>query len=314
MALFSPVPPRQPLFTPARSAEPGLFTAPLFTSGPATGATAQPLPAPAQPPPAPPSMGLPLKFAHALQSFLAEEASLYAEGADPVEARQLPLRLLEEYEKCCGDELKRLRAELQRSDQASAAALTAECELLRGERNSWSLLRWLYCDWEGRQLPPPAFPEPPEDWGRALRELGPEVRARRRATPVAAPRPSPRHARRRATPVAAPRPSPRHARPAPAPPPPPPTPPPPTPAPTCRPRRCSTWRPGSPTSPASPGGEPRRRRVSPRPPPTRVCKISPNTATYLRLARTRTRTLTLTRTRTGTQTRTRTRCGRAHPA
>jgi hypothetical protein len=150
-------------------------------------------------------MGLPLKFAHALQSFLAEEASLYAEGADPVEARQLPLRLLEEYEKCCGDELKRLRAELQRSDQASAAALTAECELLRGERNSWSLLRWLYCDWEGRQLPPPAFPEPPEDWGRALRELGPEVRARRRATPVAAPRPSPRHARRRATPVAAPR-------------------------------------------------------------------------------------------------------------
>ena len=120
-------------------------------------------------------MGLPLKFAHALQSFLAEEASLYAEGADPAEARQLPLRLLEEYERCCGDELKRLRAELQRSDQASAAALAAECELLRGERNSWSLLRWLYCDWEGRQLTPPPFPEPPEDWGRALRELGPEA-------------------------------------------------------------------------------------------------------------------------------------------
>ena len=81
-------------------------------------------------------MGLPLKFAHALQSFLAEEASLYAEGADPAEARQLPLRLLEEYERCCGDELKRLRAELQRSDQASAAALAAECELLRGERRA----------------------------------------------------------------------------------------------------------------------------------------------------------------------------------
>ena len=96
MALFSPVAPRQPLFTPARPAEPGLFTAPLFTSGPATGAPAQPLPAPAAAPAPPPSMGLPLKFAHALQSFLAEEASLYAEGADPAEARQLPLRLLEE--------------------------------------------------------------------------------------------------------------------------------------------------------------------------------------------------------------------------
>ena len=258
--LFTPVARdnRQPLFTPAaRQTEP-LF-APASTTLAVVPAPQPSAPAPVPAPPlAPPSMALPLQFALKLQGYLASQVTMYTEAqqrgapADPAEAQQLQMKLLEEYEECCGKELKRLKVELQRSDQAAAAALAAECELLRGERNSWNLLRWLYSDWAERQQPAPPFPPPPEDWGRSLRELGPEVGLL--AAPRAPRAPRTRTARCKANspplPVAHPRRSHRRC--------------------SIRRRGCRTWQ-------ASTVAARRRRRASPSPRPTRACACAPFT-------------------------------------
>ena len=171
--LFTPIS-RQPMFTPARptTTTQTPLAAPLFAfdDEPAAPEPAPPALPPPPAPEAPPSFVLPLKFARALQSFTADLQLASAEGAGTAD---LFMRLLSNYEHCCEEELKRLKAELQRSDQSSSAALAAECELLRGERNSWNLLRWLYHDWAERQQLPPPFPEAPEDWGASLRQLGP---------------------------------------------------------------------------------------------------------------------------------------------
>eukprot|EP00966_Prymnesium_polylepis_P315890 7298584-Prymnesium_polylepis.1 len=78
----------------------------------------------------------------------------------------------------CERAVEELQAKLDgqsRRRPADAAALAAECEMLRGERSSWRLLRELFYDWEGRQQPAPPYPDPPEDWGRRLRALGTPV-------------------------------------------------------------------------------------------------------------------------------------------
>ena len=45
--------------------------------------------------------------------------------------------------------------------------------MLRGERSTWRLLQLLYHDYGPRQLPPPDFPAPPEDWGAHMSAMGP---------------------------------------------------------------------------------------------------------------------------------------------
>ena len=88
---------------------------------------------------------------------------------------ELSLQLVTAYEAICEERRRGSTRSSRTRAPATPPALAAEREVLRGERNSWNLLRWLYHDWTaGRQAAPPAFPEPPADWARALRELGPQ--------------------------------------------------------------------------------------------------------------------------------------------
>ena len=127
------------------------------------------------------------QFARALEQMLVRQETRRLAGdgdavmsdASPPSAGiplELSLQLVTAYEAICEEEAARLDTLLSHSSAGDAApALAAEREVLRGERNSWNLLRWLYHDWTaGRQAAPPAFPEPPADWARALRELGPQ--------------------------------------------------------------------------------------------------------------------------------------------
>ena len=81
---------------------------------------------------------------------------------------ELSLQLVTAYEAICEEEAARLDTLLSHSSAGDAApALAAEREVLRGERNSWNLLRWLYHDWTaGRQAAPPPSPSRPPT-GRA---------------------------------------------------------------------------------------------------------------------------------------------------
>ena len=81
---------------------------------------------------------------------------------------ELSLQLVTAYEAICEEEAARLDTLLSHSSAGDAApALAAEREVLRGERNSWNPLRWLYHDWTaGRQAAPPPSPSRPPT-GRA---------------------------------------------------------------------------------------------------------------------------------------------------
>ena len=179
--LFTPVPQavrRAALFTPATGTA-QLAPAPVPpTFSDATSAPALPLPADLMQPVAPssdelqPTPRMMNQFALALDQWFQS----CEQSGDDVRDVATHLPLLAAYESLCDREIATLEARLQRPTGSAClvAALTAECELLRGERNSWHLLRVLYSDFASRQLPPPELPASAPDWGAELRKLGPE--------------------------------------------------------------------------------------------------------------------------------------------
>ena len=105
-------------------------------------------------------------FAHALEQW-----TLSVGDAAHV-ASHMPL--LARYEEICNHEITSREALLLRPCCAAkcTAALIAECALLRGERNSWRLVRLLYAEYDARQKLPLTPPVPPDGWGSELRALG----------------------------------------------------------------------------------------------------------------------------------------------
>lgn len=88
------------------------------------------------------------EFAVALEEWAQQQRGQLC--AHPSILAQIPL--LEKYEELCKLAIDELTKEpRRRQSRADADALTAEIEMLRGERSSWQLMIELFYDWDSRQ-------------------------------------------------------------------------------------------------------------------------------------------------------------------